>query len=67
MTAVVVNGAPWRGPHGTTVAQVVAAWCPSPKGVAVALNGEVVPASRWQVTALTDGDRVEIVTAAAGG
>ena len=67
MTAATVNGAPWQGPHGATVAQVVDSWCPSPKGVAVAINGEVIPASRWSATTVTDGDRVEIVTAAAGG
>jgi len=67
MTTVIVNGAPWQGPRSITVAQVVDVWCPSPKGVAVALNGEVIPASRWSVTAMADGDHVEIVTATAGG
>ncbi len=67
MTAVVVNGTTWLGPRHVTVAQVVDVWCPSPKGVAVALNDEVVPTSRWKGTVITDGDRVEIVTAAAGG
>jgi sulfur carrier protein len=67
MTTVIVNGAPWQGPLSITVAQVVDVWCPSPKGVAVALNGEVIPASRWSVTAMADGDHVEIVTATAGG
>ncbi|HEV3282259.1 MAG TPA: sulfur carrier protein ThiS [Acidimicrobiales bacterium] len=62
-----VNGAPWEGPPGATVDQLVAVWCVSPRGVAVALNGEVVPRSRWELTRLSPGDRVEIVTAAAGG
>jgi sulfur carrier protein len=64
---VTVNGQPWQGPTEGTVADVVAAWCPSPRGVAVALNGEVVPRSSWSTTRLTSGDRLEIVTAAAGG
>ncbi len=67
MTAVRVNGASWEGPAVTTVAQLVAEWCRSPRGVAVALNGEVVPKSRWDTTPLSPDDRVEIVTAAAGG
>ncbi len=62
-----VNGQPERLPDGTTVADLVAAWCPSPQGIAVACNREVVPRSAWAHTALHDGDRVEIVTAAAGG
>jgi sulfur carrier protein len=50
-----------------SVAELVAAWCPSPDGIAVALNDEVVPRSAWTATELADHDRVEIVTAAAGG
>jgi sulfur carrier protein len=62
-----VNGDPWDGPAGTTVADIVAAWCPSPKGVAVARNGDVVPKSQWSAIEVTGGDRIEIVSAAAGG
>jgi sulfur carrier protein len=36
-------------------------------GVAVARNSEVVPRSQWFVTALADGDSVELVTAVQGG
>lgn len=67
MKAVEVNGAPWEGPPGTTVAELVSLWCPSPKGIAVARNGEVVPKSAWAATVVALGDRIEIVTAAAGG
>jgi sulfur carrier protein len=37
------------------------------RGVAVALNGEVVRRGDWDATTLSDGDAVEIVNAAAGG
>ncbi|MCY1137846.1 sulfur carrier protein ThiS [Actinoplanes sp. Pm04-4] len=37
------------------------------RGVAVAVNGEVVPRSTWAVTALAEGDSVEVLTAAQGG
>lgn len=40
---------------------------PSLDGVAVALNEEVVPRSGWETTALSEGDRVEILTAREGG
>jgi sulfur carrier protein len=64
---LVVNGDPWDGPVDVTVSQLVAAWCDSPRGIAVARNDEVVPKSRWDDTTLVAGDRIEIVTAAAGG
>ena len=37
------------------------------RGVAVALNGAVVPRGEWQRTALKAGDAVEIVRARQGG
>lgn len=67
MSGVRVNGAAWDGPAGATVAALVERWCDSPRGIAVARNGEVVPKSSWDHTVLADGDEVEIVTAAAGG
>jgi thiazole synthase len=36
-------------------------------GVALAVNGEVVPKRRWPSFALSDGDRVDVVKAVAGG
>jgi sulfur carrier protein len=36
-------------------------------GVAVAVDGEVVPRAQWAGTALVDGARVEVVTAVQGG
>ncbi len=36
-------------------------------GVAVAVNGEVVPKLRWAEAALRDGARVEVLTAVQGG
>jgi len=39
----------------------------SQRGIAVALNGAVVPRSAWPATPLRAGDRVEIVRARQGG
>ena len=64
---VVVNGVAESLGASATVADVVGRFCPSPDGVAVACNGEVVPRSAWAVTPLRLGDRLEILTAAAGG
>ena len=37
------------------------------RGVAVAIDGEVVPRSEWSDTRLSDGQRVEILGAIQGG
>jgi sulfur carrier protein len=39
----------------------------SRRGFAIALNGEVVRAARWDETVVGEGDRVEIIRAVAGG
>ena len=40
---------------------------PAERGVAVAVNGEVVPRQDWASKRLTAGDRVELVRAVQGG
>jgi sulfur carrier protein len=37
------------------------------RGIAIALNGSVVPRASWATTRLNDGDRVEIVRVMQGG
>ena len=39
----------------------------APRGIAVAVNGQVIPRSQHANTELTEGARVEIVTAVQGG
>ncbi len=67
MTQSTVNGEPTDLRDGSTIAEVVSEWCSSTRGIAVARNGEVVPRSRWDVERVSAGDRIEIVSAAAGG
>jgi sulfur carrier protein len=66
---VAVNGAATEVPDGATVASVLANLeVPSVgRGIAVAVQGEVVPRGEWVRTALHDGDRVEVVAAIQGG
>jgi sulfur carrier protein len=52
---------------GTSVDDVVVGLGRGRSGLAVAVNDEVVPRSRWATVALREGDRVEILTAAQGG
>lgn len=65
--SVSVNGEPRAIAPGTTVAALVATMTSATKGVAVAVNEDVVPRSAWPVTALGAGDRVEVLTAVQGG
>jgi sulfur carrier protein len=64
---VTINGEPRGVPPGVTLADVVGQLVESPKGVAAAVNGEVVPRRAWPATVLADGDAVEVVTAVQGG
>ncbi|HEY8532517.1 MAG TPA: sulfur carrier protein ThiS [Micromonospora sp.] len=62
-----VNGVQQTVESGATVADVVAGVTEAERGVAVAVNGEVVPRGRWSSVVLRPGDRVEVLTAAQGG
>lgn len=37
------------------------------KGIAVAVNNQVVSLSKWQETTLTDGDKITVIKAFYGG
>jgi sulfur carrier protein len=64
---VTVNGEPRDLAPGVTLADVVSQVTESAKGIAAAVNGEVVPRRAWPDTPLADGAQVEIVTAVQGG
>ncbi|MDQ6775950.1 MAG: sulfur carrier protein ThiS [Actinomycetota bacterium] len=66
---VAVNGTATELPDGATVAGVLAELKVknAARGVAVAVQGEVVPRRRWMSLALQDGDRIEVLSAIQGG
>jgi sulfur carrier protein len=66
---VTINGTRRELPEGTTLAGVVASLhnAPEGRGVAVAVEGEVVPRAQWPNTELRDGATVEVVVAVQGG
>ncbi len=68
-TVVRVNGQPRELDAGATVADLVAqmATAPDGRGVAVAVDGEVVPRGAWQDTELAQGAQVEVLVAVQGG
>jgi sulfur carrier protein len=66
---VIVNGEPAEVAAGETVAGLLAGLGhpPGGQGIAVALNGEVVPRAAWAATGLADHDRLEVLGATQGG
>lgn len=62
-----VNGESHSVPEGTTAAALVDTVGCGTRGVAVAINAEVVPRSTWADALLSAGDRVEILRAVQGG
>ncbi len=68
--AVTINGEPGEVPYGARVPDVLRALGMDPgevRGVAVAVNDEVIPKREWADFIIGAGDRVEVVTAKQGG
>jgi thiamine biosynthesis protein ThiS len=65
--ALEVNGEATRLTAGTTVGALIAALSLGDRKVAVAVNRDVVPRSRYDEFVLSSGDRVEILEAVGGG
>jgi sulfur carrier protein len=66
---VVLNGNPSELPDGATLrAAVESLDLPAAgRGVAVAVDAEVVPRAEWDAHELTDGARIEVLRAIQGG
>ncbi len=67
MIAVVVNGEAKRLGEATTVGELVAELAGDARGVAVAVNAEVLTRAEWATRKVAEGDRVEVLRAAQGG
>lgn len=64
---VTVNGDEQVVEPGTTVAGLLGALGIEPRGVAVAVDGEVVTRRSWEARTLHTGERVEVLSIAQGG
>jgi sulfur carrier protein len=66
---VLVNGEARDVAASVTVSDLLTLLGHDPRGagLAVAVNGEVVPRGAWDATALGERDRVEVLGAAQGG
>jgi sulfur carrier protein len=68
VTLVTLNGErrELRDPATVEVA-VLATGAPDGRGVAVAVDGEVIPRGAWATTEVRDGQQVEVLRAVQGG
>jgi sulfur carrier protein len=66
---IYLNGNPHDDGAARTVADVLRALdlAPDARGVAVAIDGEVVPRAGWETFAIPEGAHVEVLTAMQGG
>ena len=65
---VTLNGSPHHfDPPPKTVAELVRALNLEGKRIAVEMNGEIVPRSRYAETRVAAGDALEVVAAVGGG
>lgn len=62
-----INGETRRFDGVPDVARLIERLALGGRKVAVEMNGEIVPRSRYAQTPLTDGDALEIVVAVGGG
>lgn len=62
-----INGEQRELADGASVRDAVAALGAPESGIAVAVDGEVVPRAGWASAALADGARLEVLTAVQGG
>ena len=62
-----INGAEHELGDGACVPEALGVLGAPASGVAVAVDGEVVPRAEWAATPLADGARVEVLTAVQGG
>jgi sulfur carrier protein len=64
---ITVNGEKRAVPAGQTLAELVSELDLGGRRVAVEVNEEIVPRSRYAEHVLSNGDRVEVVAAIGGG
>ena len=64
---ITLNGSPHEIADGTTLDQLVTVFSLPERGVALAMNSEVVPRPVWASTRVLPDARVEVVTAFQGG
>lgn len=67
MIQILVNGEPQRVAADATVVVLIAQLELAQERLAIELNLDILPRSRWQETVLREGDKLEIVHFVGGG
>ena len=67
MMRIVINGEARDVADGVTVEALVRGLSSESRGIAVAVDGEIVPRSEWASAAVAPGQSVEILNAVQGG
>lgn len=64
---ITVNGEDHALSEGLTMRQLLTQLSMPDKGIAVAVDGTVLPKSRWDLTTVEKGWKIEVLTAVQGG
>lgn len=64
---ITINGTSRQAPEGADLGAVLADYGVAEKGVAVAVDGDVVPRADWTATPVRPGAVIEVLTAVQGG
>jgi len=64
---IILNGEATAVAEGISVNDLIAGLQLTGRRVAVEINGDLVPRSRWPEVRIKDGDRAEVVHAIGGG
>ncbi|MCL5948578.1 MAG: sulfur carrier protein ThiS [Actinobacteria bacterium] len=67
MWEITLNGEAVVVKEATSIEDLISVRYPFTTGIAVAIDGTIVPRSKWDTTELPAGSKVEVVTAVAGG
>ncbi|MCL6537620.1 MAG: sulfur carrier protein ThiS [Acidothermus sp.] len=67
MTSIVFNGTERLVPDGVNVQDLLRLTYEQTTGLAVSVNGAVVPRARWPETIVRERDEIEVLTAVQGG
>lgn len=67
MISIVLNGQEHRMPERATVETLLQSLDIKPGRLAVEINREIVPRTRYAEAGIREGDRIEIVTLVGGG
>ena len=67
MIDIFLNGSAHLIPETTTVDELIESLGLSKKGIALAINSEVIPKSNWKEGQLLSQDKVELLTIVQGG